>query len=154
MQFHDNKKPSKYITYLDANNFYVGQWIEFKWLNQKEIDKFNVKSIGKNGSNGYIWEVDLEYPDESHKSYNDYPVALDKLEISNDMLLKYCSDIAKKIGIKVGGVNILVQNLGNKSKYVLHYRNFQLYLSLGMKLVKVHKILKSKQSDWLKKHWF
>ena len=115
MQFYDNKKPSKYITYLDANNFYVGQWIEFKWLNQKEIDKFDVKSIGKNGSNGYIWEVDLKYPDESHKSYNDYPVALDKLEISNDMLLKYCSDIAKKIGIKVGGVNILVQNLGNKS---------------------------------------
>ena len=62
--------------------------------------------------------------------------------------------LLKKIGIKVGGVNILVQNLGNKSKYVLHYRNFQLYLSLGMKLVKVHQILKSKQSDWLKKHWF
>ena len=51
-----------------------------------------------------------------------------------------------------GGVNKLVPNFGNKSKYVLHYRNLQLYLSLGMKLTKVHKILKCKQSDWLKKY--
>ena len=51
-----------------------------------------------------------------------------------------------------GGVNKLVPNFGNKSKYVLHCRNLQLYLSLGMKLTKVHKILKCKQSDWLKKY--
>ena len=35
----------------------------FKWLNQKEIDKFNINSIGKNSSDKYILEVDLEYPD-------------------------------------------------------------------------------------------
>ena len=52
---------------------------------------------------------------------------------------------------KTGEVNKLVPNLGNKSKYVLHYKNIQLYLSLGMKLVSVHRILKLRQSDWLKK---
>ena len=35
------------------------------------------------------------------------------------------------------GVNKLVPNLGNKSKYVFYNRNLQLYLSLGMKLVSV-----------------
>ena len=39
---------------------------------------------------------------------------------------------------KIGGVNKLVLNLGNKSKYVVHYKNHQLFLSLGMKLTKVH----------------
>ena len=64
---------------------------------------------------------------------------------------KYCSDIADKYGIKIGRVNKLVSNLGNKRKYVAHYKNLQLYVSLGIKLIKVHKILKFKQSDWLKK---
>ena len=32
------------------------------------------------------------------------------------------------------------------------YRNLLLYLSLGIKLVSVHRVLKSKQSDCLKKY--
>ena len=50
------------------------------------------------------------------------------------MLSKNCFDIANKYGIKIGGVNKLVANLGKESKYSVHYRNLQLYLSLGMKL--------------------
>ena len=46
----------------------------------------------------------------------------------------------------------LIPNLGSKTNYVLYYRNLQLYLSLGMKLTKIHKALKFKQSDWMKKY--
>ena len=34
------------------------------------------------------------------------------------MLSNYFSNIANECGIKIGGVNKLVANLGNKSKYV------------------------------------
>ena len=54
--------------------------------------------------------------------------------------------------MKVGVLNQVVVNLGNKSKYVFHYINLQLYLSLGMELTKVHRILEFKQCDWLKKY--
>ena len=125
---------------------------EFDWLSKKEINEFDLNSIKENSSIGYILESYLLYPDELHNLHNDYPLAPEKLEISQNMLSKYCSDIADKYGIKVGGVNILVSDLRNKSKYIVHYRNLQLYLSLRMKLTKVHRILKSKQSNWLEEY--
>ena len=44
----------------------------------------------------------------------------------------------------------LLPNLGNKTNYVLHYRNLQLYFSLGMQLTKVHNVLKLKEPDCMK----
>ena len=66
------------------------------------------------------------------------------------MLSKYFKDIADCYGIKVGGVKKLIPNLGNKVKHHDHYENLLYYLSLGMKLVKIHRILSFKQSNWLK----
>ena len=68
------------------------------------------------------------------------------------MLSRYCKDIADWYDIKVGGVKKLVPNLKGKVKYVVHYKNLKYYLSLGMKLVKIHRILSFKQSNWLKSH--
>ena len=60
--------------------------------------------------------------------------------------------IAGKYKIKVGDVKKLIPNVSNKSNYLLPYRNLQLYLSLGMRLTKIHRLLKFKQSDWMKKY--
>ena len=156
MNDYDPKKPSKFIMYLDMNN--LDRWArseylpygEFKWL--KNVDGFDVNSISEKSLIGYILEVDLEYPDELHALHNDYPLAPEKLAISYDMLSDYCKKIADEYEIKVGDVKKLIPNLGNKTKYVLHYKNLQLYLSLGMKLTKIHGVLKFKESDCMKKY--
>ena len=46
----------------------------------------------------------------------------------------------------------LIPNLGDKVEYVVHYKNLKYCLSLGMKLVKIHRILSFRQSDWLRKY--
>ena len=68
----------------------------FKWLNHGEIDVFDANLIQENSPIGYILEVDLEYPDEVHELHNDYLIVPERLEISHDMLLNYCSNIADK----------------------------------------------------------
>ena len=142
MSDYDLEKPSIFVTYLDKNNLYGWSMSEylpygkFNWL--KNVDKFDVNSINKKSDTGYFLEVDLEYPDELHELHNDYPLAPEKLAVTNDMLSKYCNKIADKYDIKVGDVKKLIPNLGNKTKYVVHCINLQLYLSLGMKLIKIH----------------
>ena len=123
---------------------------EFGWL--ENTDEFDINLINEKSDTGYFLEVDLDYPDNLHKMHNDYPLAPKKCAISSDMISKYCKEIADKYKIKVGDVKKLISNLGNKIKYVLHYKNVQLYLSLGMRLTKIYRGLKFKQSDWMKKY--
>ena len=105
---------NKTIMYWDANNLYGWAMIQplpvsdFKFLSEKEINRFNLYSIDENNSIAYILECDLEYCKKLHDSHNDYPLCPEKIEVSSDMLSKYCSDIANKYGIKVGGVKKLI----------------------------------------------
>ena len=89
-------------------------------------------SISEKSLIGYLLEVDLKYPDKLHELHYDYPLAPEKLAVSSGIFSKYCKEIADKYEIS------------NKTKYVVHYRNLQLYLSLGMKLTKIHRVLNFK----------
>ena len=68
MNDSDSKKLSKFITHLDMNNLYgwgLSSYLPyggFKWL--KNVDGFDVNSIGEKGPIGYFLEVDLKYTDE------------------------------------------------------------------------------------------
>ena len=102
------QKPSKFITYLDINNLYgwaMSGYLPYdgcKWL--KDVDSFDVNSINEKSPVGYIFEVDLEYPDELCVLHNDYSLVPEKLVISYDMLSDYCKKTADEYGIKVGDV--------------------------------------------------
>ena len=139
MKEYDEKAPSKYIMYLDANNLYgwaMSQYLptgNFKWMTDKEISKTNLGKYKADSKEGLILEVDLEYPKELHDLHNDYPIASEKVKVSNDMLSAYCKKIAKKYNISTGLVKKLIPTLRDKKEYVLHYRNLQLYLNLGLK---------------------
>ena len=76
MQSYDVNKPTKFSTYLDANNLYgwaMSQYLPYSGfigLNQKEINRSDENLIEENSHileghilEGHILEVDLKYPD-------------------------------------------------------------------------------------------
>ena len=96
--------------------------------------------------------MDLEYPRELHDLHSDYLIAPEKAKVFKNMLSGYCKKIAEKYKIPISQVNKLIPTLKDKKEYVLHYRNLQLYLDLGWKIKKVHRVLEFNQSPWLKQY--
>lgn len=152
MKNYNSKEESSYITYLDANNLYGWAMVQklptggFKWeeMTIDEILKFNA-----DGEEGLICEVDFEVPQNVHDLHKDYPLAPEKVLVSNDMLSSYQKELKETLEIGDSKVEKLVPNLNNKNNYVTHIKNLQLYVSLGLKVTKVHKVLSFNQSNWL-----
>ena len=149
MKNYDISKLISYIIYLDANNLYGWAMSKplpygnFRWVEADCI-------IPKREGVGHIYEVDLEYPEELHDLHNDYPCATEKIKVSGDMLSDYCREIKNKFKISSGNVNKLITTLSDKYNYVLHEENLKLYLSLGLKLKRVHRVLEFSEKPWLK----
>ena len=126
----NEKEPSKYIQYLDANNLYGWAMSKplpthgFKWMKMDEFETWELHPC--------ILEVDLEYPKNLHDLHNDYPLAPEQ--------------------IMVNKTSKLIPNLGDKKKYVLHYEDLRQYLKLGLKLTHIHRGIKFKESPWLEKY--
>ena len=131
--YNPNEK-TNYIMYLDANNLYGWSMSQplpvdgFEWLPACQLLHWDF-ICGDDGI-GCILEVDLEYPKNLHDAHNEYPLAPESLKINN--------------------IPKLIPNLKDKTKYILHYKNLQQYLSLGMVLKKVHRGIKFNERPWLK----
>ena len=134
MKKYDETKLSTYIQYLDANNLYgwaMSQKLPthgFKWIdyNKSKVLKFLKK---RDTNKGYIFEVDLDYPESLWVSHNDYPLAPEK--------------------VKVRKIEKLICSFLPKRHYVLHYKNLKQYLQEGLILKKVHRGIKFYQSPWM-----
>ena len=114
----------------------------FKWKQRNTDGKFD-----RPKDKGHILEVDLEYPKHLHKSHNDYPLAPEKVAVKEEWLSDYQTELLYNKSMI--NVTKLVPNLMDKKKYVVHYRNLLLYLSLGMKLKKIHRVLEFDEKPWM-----
>lgn len=147
---------SSYLFYIDCNNLYgvsLSDYLPkdgFYWLNEKEIDDFDVMTVSDTADQGYIIMCDLLYDSSLHDLHNQYPLAPEQLNITLDMLSPYAERLLHKFNFKPHPENYkLTPNLYNKQNYVLHYRNLKYYLKQGLKLQKIHRVLAFNQSNWM-----
>ena len=151
---YDPEKSNSHILYLDANNLYGWAMSQplptggFQWVEDCDRLADSVKNLPADGAEGYILEVDLEYPQGLHDEHNSYPLAPERMVVQKEWMSDYQQDLLG-VGVAPTEVEKLVPNLRDKERYVLHYRNLQLYLSLGMRVKKVHRALRFEQSPWM-----
>ncbi|XP_022778592.1 uncharacterized protein LOC111320169, partial [Stylophora pistillata] len=127
----DPTQPSKFITYLDANALYAWAMSKslptggFKWVDEKDFEKWRDFPC--------ILEVDLKgVKEELHDHFNDYPPAPENLLI--------------------GKVHKLVCTLNEKKKYIVHHEILKQYMSLGIEIGKIHRVIRFNESPWMKKY--
>jgi hypothetical protein len=114
------------------------------------LSKFDVGKTCDDGEYSYILEVDLDYPKKLHKLHNDYPLAPEQITITYPDLSRYSKKaFCKTNKSKKYSSTKLSSTFFRREKYVVHIKNLKLYLELGMKLVKVHKVLKFTQKSFL-----
>ena len=144
MKDYNPDEKSTFIQYLDANNLYGWAMSQnlpthgFKWMTNitKEqvmeiLEKTN-HSMSNTGKKGYVFEVDLEYPQNLWDLHNDYPLAPELM--------------------KVNGVEKLICHFKPRKNYVIHYRNLRQCLELGMKITAVHRGISFYQSPWMESY--
>ena len=139
MKNYNKDEKSSYIQYLDANNLYGWAMSKklpvngFRWLDSNEINEINeefIKNYNENDKKGYLLEVDVNYPKELHDLHSDLTFLPERMEINK--------------------CKILVCNLYDKKKYVVHINSLKQALNHGLKLKKIHRIIEFNQEAWLK----
>ena len=139
MNDYDRTKKSSYIQHLDANNLYDKAMTEklpvrgFRWMDDiSKIDEDFVKDYDKNNNKGYIFDVDIDYPNKLQNLHSDLPFLPERMIINN----------TKK----------LVCNLNDKNNYIVHINVLKQALDHGLKLKKVHRVIEFEQEAWVKEY--
>ena len=142
---YNSSKSSSFILYLDANNLYGRAmqeylpWKNFEWMSPHQLNYDFIKRLEPEGEVGCIIQCSLEYPVALHDYHSDYPLAPIKKSIPYGMLSPVARMICDKHKLKrTTNVEKLLATVKDKDFYILHYRNLQLYVSLGLRVKKIH----------------
>ena len=101
-------------------------------------------------------EVDLEYPKEIHEKHGDFPMAPEKYNVTYNELSPLNQSLYRKMKNNEFFTNHaeekLIPTLHNRKNYILHIKSLIFYLSHGLILKKIHRIVSFEQKPFLKEY--
>lgn len=153
---YDSSKPNSYIMYYDCNALYATAMIRklpvggFRFLSQTEIEELDVMSISESDCTGYPIEADLQHCEFLHDDHNDFCLAPEHLLPKYKKLSRLQKKMIKTYGLpKKCSTKKLIPNLNDKEQYCVYANTLQLYIKLGIKVKKIHRVLAFEQEAWL-----
>ena len=115
---YDPGRPSSHILYLDENNLYgwaMSQYLPtsgFRWVDDCRQLAKTIAEHPADSPEGYILEVNLEYPEDLHDAHNSYPLAPGRMVVQKEWMLEYQHNLLG-VGVTPTEVEKLVPNLHN-----------------------------------------
>ena len=126
---------------------------DYVWMERSDFEIVDWSKFDESAVNGHILEVDLEYPESLHLSHNGLPLAPHRMNISEADISPFSKECLLKLkGATRHKSKKLVSSFLPRKNYVVHAANLALYLELGMKLTRVHRVLTFRQSNFLKNY--
>jgi hypothetical protein len=110
----------------------------------------DVISASDDGETAAFIECDIEYPAELHDLHNSFPCAPEKMVPPPPSPMQ--QRLHRRCGRTISNFPKLIAHLGQHSKYVCHSKTLQLYLRLGLRVSRIHRIVSFEQKDWLKSY--
>lgn len=118
---------------------------DYEWSDSDLFpDANSILNLPDESDIGYIFEVSLIYDESLHETHDMYPFCAEKRTLPQEAL-----DILNQ---KPNKIKKLLLTLYDKEDYVIHYRMLKLALQHGLILKSVNRVLKFKQSRWLKSY--
>ena len=160
------KRRMTHIRYIDGNNLYGSQMLfdlpvkDYKFEDSIFIEKIEKKLKQKKPINceerGMFLEVDLDYPKQLHTLHEDFPLAPDRYEVTYKELSPMNKRLYKKMknqsSCHTFAAEKLIPTFHKRTRYILHTKCLLFYLSKGLVLDKIHRIVSFMQEPFLKEY--
>ncbi|KAJ9448907.1 hypothetical protein DIPPA_04793 [Diplonema papillatum] len=144
------------MIYVDANNLYGHSMMRnlphsgFRWLPNLTVD--NVLHLtscyNPESSTGYVFEVDIEYPEHLHELHDDLPLLPYNRSIAHDELSDYQQQALGDVPLCA--VPKLIADFKKREKYIINIEQLQFAIKHGLVVTAVHRGITFQQSAWLK----
>jgi hypothetical protein len=154
--------PPSWIGYFDKNNLYGEAMMQelphcdFQWVGAEPLGKLEQSLIAgqeikpARTNVGYIFEVDLEYPAEIHDAHREYPLAPERMNVVlEEEPSQFLVALREEYKVRPTNVEKLVPNLHDKANYVVYWKNLNYYISKGLRVTKVCKMVYLKYNIFL-----
>ena len=166
IKYKETASERTFPLYIDQNNLYGSALSKplphsnFKWVDEDGIkffsDSNNILALDDNGDTGYLFNFDFVYPDSIKKATKDFPLAPVSDQMTEDMFSPFMKEYYKTLesqnqqNYKPCYKLLLTQY--DRHNYVAHFSILKFYLSMGLRITKIHKIIQFTQKPFLKSY--